>query len=202
MEDHVKTAAKETGFPLIELRAKLDLYGLIDEWNALPNWRQRWCTRILKIEPCLAFLKKNPDATLLVGLRADEEERKGLYSDSVKVRFPLREWGWDVDRVLSYLRRRGVSIPKRTDCALCYAQRTSEWFDLWRNHPERYARGVELEDQTGYTFRNPSKTSWPATLRDLAAAFERGRRPRGREDFDQLDLFDDEDDTACRVCRL
>lgn len=24
------------------------LAGLIKQWNALPNWRQRWCTRVLK----------------------------------------------------------------------------------------------------------------------------------------------------------
>jgi 3'-phosphoadenosine 5'-phosphosulfate sulfotransferase (PAPS reductase)/FAD synthetase len=27
------------------------LVGLVERWNALPNWRQRWCTRMLKIEP-------------------------------------------------------------------------------------------------------------------------------------------------------
>ena len=29
----------------------------IDEFNALPNHRQRWCTRLLKIEPTIAFVR-------------------------------------------------------------------------------------------------------------------------------------------------
>lgn len=37
-----------------------DLEWWIDEYKALPNWRQRWCTRLLKIEPCQAFLKTLP----------------------------------------------------------------------------------------------------------------------------------------------
>ncbi len=63
----------------------------LDEWiedfGALPNWRQRWCTRLLKIEPCLAFLAKLTKPVLYVGLRADEEQRKGIYSENVETVF-------------------------------------------------------------------------------------------------------------------
>src|SRR5438552_9114845 len=34
----------------------------IKEFGALPNWRQRWCTRLLKIEPTIAYLKANQPA--------------------------------------------------------------------------------------------------------------------------------------------
>lgn len=87
------------------------LDSLIAEFGALPNWRQRWCTRRLKIEPCLAFLKARQPATLYVGLRADEEERQGIYSSDVATRFPLREWGWGLPEVRAYLKERGVTIP-------------------------------------------------------------------------------------------
>ena len=33
------------------------LYEWIEHFDALPNWRQRWCTRLLKIQPCLAYIK-------------------------------------------------------------------------------------------------------------------------------------------------
>jgi len=199
MAAHVKTAARETGFELVEIRAKHDLFSLIAEWNALPNHRQRWCTRILKIEPCLAWIKSQVDASLLVGLRADEQERKGIYSNDIATRFPLREWGWGLSEVWGYLNGRGVSIPRRTDCSLCYAQRLSEWYALWRNHPERYQRGVDLETETGHTFRSPSRDSWPASLVEMRKLFEKGRKPQGSENFDQLDLFEF---GACRVCSL
>lgn len=40
---------------------------LIRFYEALPNWRQRWCTRQIKIVPCIAYLKANPGSTLAVG---------------------------------------------------------------------------------------------------------------------------------------
>src|SRR5258708_3747049 len=85
----------------------LTLNGLIKHYGALPNWRQRWCTRQLKIVPCLKFLKGCQPAMLYVGLRADEEAREGIYSPEVEQRFPLREWGWGRAQVRRYLRERG-----------------------------------------------------------------------------------------------
>lgn len=179
------------GKKIVRVRAKLDLNGLISEFGALPNWRQRWCTRILKIEPCLAFLKGLGRATLLVGLRADEEERKGIYGEGVTVRFPLREWGWGIGEVLEFLEKRNIQIPARTDCARCYGQRIREWKALWENHPEIYREAEEQERKTGQTFRSPGRDTWPARLEDLRREFESGRKVRAYGE-----------NKACRVCRL
>ena len=93
----------------------------IDYFDALPNWRQRWCTRLLKIEPCLSFLKSFKTKPLLyVGLRADEPERKGIYSENVETVFPLREWDWGLSEVKTYLNEKKISIPIRTDCSYRY----------------------------------------------------------------------------------
>ena len=170
----------------------------IDDFDALPNWRQRWCTRLLKIEPCLAYLAKLPNPVLYVGLRADEEERKGIYSENVRTVFPLREWGWGLQEVRGYLAEKGVKIPKRTDCARCYGQRLSEWYELWRDHRDLYEDAERQEAKVGNTFRSPGRDSWPASLEDLRAEFESGRKPRGVRD--QVDMFDD--GAACRVCRI
>jgi hypothetical protein len=183
------------GKPLTRVRHKLDLNELIEFYGALPNWRQRWCTRQLKIEPCLAWIRRQPGpVTLCVGLRADEEERKGIYSSDVTTRFPLREWGWGLAEVQSYLAERGVAIPRRTDCARCYGQRLSEWWDLWRQYPDIYEHAAQQEIRTGYTFRSPSRDKWPAGLVELRRKFEEGERPRG--------AGRDDDDASCRVCRL
>jgi len=174
----------------------------IDHFKALPNWRQRWCTRLLKIEPCLAWIRnQGGPVTLYVGLRADEEERKGIYSDDVETAFPLREWGWGVKEVQSYLRERGVKIPKRTDCARCPYQRLPQWWDLWNEHPDIYDHAAQQEQTYGHTFRSPARDSWPADLKGLAEQFSRGRVPSGIDL--NLSLFDDdEEDVACRVCSL
>jgi hypothetical protein len=170
------------------------LKGWIRHYGSLPNWRQRWCTRLLKIEPCLAFLKEHEPCILYVGLRADEEERQGIYSNDVVCRFPLREWGWGLEDVRGYLRERCVRIPRRTDCARCYGQRLEEWRDLWQRHPDLYADAERDEAETGHTFRSPGRDSRPAPLAELKMTFQPV----------MLDLDDDADEQhgACRVCRL
>ena len=174
------------------------LRGLIEHYEALPNWRQRWCTRQLKIEPFAAWLLQHTPAVSYVGLRSDEPARVGGdYSEvpGVEMRYPLREWGWTLADVQRYLDARDVVIPKRTDCALCFFQRIGEWFDLWRDDPAAWAEGERLEALTGHTFRSDGRDSWPAALRDLRAEFERGNVPRLAL---QQDLFAD---LKCRVCR-
>lgn len=177
------------------------LKGLITKQNALPNWRQRWCTRMLKIEPYAAWLlqqKKNYDRIVsYVGLRADEPEREGGdYSDvpGIEMSFPMRDWGWSIHDVRDYLSVRGVTIPKRTDCALCFFQRLIEWWELWHDHPEKWAEGEALEAATGHTFRSPGRDTWPASMVGLRERFETGDIPK--------DTRDRLAEMKCRVCVL
>lgn len=180
------------------------LVPLIRSIGMLPNNRARWCTRKIKIEPCIAWLLKHPGSTLCVGLRADEEEREGLYGPYATYRFPLREYGWGIDDVWGYLNQLGIKVPPRTDCAFCYDQRLSDWYWLWKLHPEVWAFGEQLEAETtahrGYecTFRSPMRDTWPASMKGLREEFEKGRVPRGIDL--QMDL--DKRGDACRVCRL
>lgn len=176
------------------------LEGIIEAEDMIPNFRARFCTRMLKIDPFAAWLmQQRPPVVSYVGIRADEPEREaGDYSNvpGVSMRFPLREWGWNLREVLQYLDERGVAIPRRTDCAWCFYQTLGQWFDLWRDHPEIYARGEEIERARGHTFRSPNRDDWPAPLADLRFAFESGRIPRGADI--QQDLFARQ---QCRVCR-
>jgi len=192
--DHVHATAAAIGSEVVIPKGP-SLSELIDFYDALPNWRQRWCTRQIKIVPCIAWLKAHPGSTLAVGLRADEEEREGLYGSFAKYRYPLREWGWDIRRVRQFLKDAGITVPLRTDCALCYGQRIGEWYLLWRDHRHEYAKGEAYEERTGYTFRSPSRDTWPAPLKLLRLAFESGRRPR-RSRATTVG------EQACRVCSL
>lgn len=189
------------GKPLIRLTAGT-LEGLIEEQNALPSHRMRWCTRRLKIEPTIAYIRANSPAILYVGLRADEEEREGIYGPYVESKFPLREWGWTEQDVLDFLFRRGITIPYRTDCEWCYDQTLGEWRKLWRDNPASFQRAIEYEQKTGHTFRSPTRDTQPAQLIQLRTKFEAGFIPRG--DTDQMSLLDatDAGERKCRVCRL
>jgi 3'-phosphoadenosine 5'-phosphosulfate sulfotransferase (PAPS reductase)/FAD synthetase len=198
---HIDRVVADIGRPMV-IPPNKSLGEWIAKWGALPNTYQRWCTRVIKIEPCAAFLKANSGSTLCVGLRADEEERTGgIYGDSVTYRTPLREWGWTLEDVRSYLDAKGVCVPKRTDCAVCPFQRLGEWHSLWKEEPAAWAEGEAWEAQTGHTFRR-GRNGWPASMAGLAEAFARGKEPQSVAAARQGNLFDDEDDAVCRVCSL
>lgn len=187
------------GKPIKRVQADVDLYGLIERHQMIPNFRARFCTVELKIEPTIAYMQTLPPGSVLyVGLRADEEARQGIFGDDVTCKFPFREWNWKLMDVLNYLSDRGITIPRRTNCAVCYDQRIGEWWDLWRDYPALFADGVAVEQAHGHTFRSDGRDTWPASLAELAAEFEKGRVPRGSTVQGQL--F--EDGARCRVCSL
>ena len=192
------------GKPIIHITGQFSLVGLIAKQGALPNWRQRWCTRMLKIEPYAAWLlqqaKSHNRVVSYVGLRADEEEREaGDYSKLVTVesRFPMREWGWGLNDVWGYLEGKGITIPKRTDCKVCFWQTLGEWWEFWLTDKEGWAQGEALEAFTGHTFRSDSRDTWPASMRGLRERFESGDVPRGAEVNGTLFA-----NMKCRACRL
>lgn len=178
--------------PIKRVRHERSLIGEIEKINMLPNVFARWCTIRLKIEPTIDYFESLPaGSTLYVGLRADEQERKGLYGEDITVRFPMREWNWAEKDVWNYLDSKGICIPKRTDCALCPYQRLGEWRDLYNNYPELYAEGIALEKKIGHTFRSPGRDTWPADLESLAKEFDAGRKLRAYKRNE-----------TCRVCSL
>jgi hypothetical protein len=159
------------------------LGGLIKQQNALPNFRQRWCTRKLKIEPFIAWLLNQLEdgpVVAYVGLRADEPTRVGgVYGQlgDIQTRCPLREWGYGEDEVQAALRERDCRCPNRTDCLVCYHQRIGEWYECWLYHNAAFMEGVQWEAETGHTFRTPGRDSWPSSLKELGEAFAAGRVP-------------------------
>jgi len=176
------------------------LESLMDEQNALPSHRMRWCTRRLKIEPTIAYFQANAPAIQYVGLRTDEDERQGIYGDIVVSDFPMRRWGWGEADVWDYLFRRGVSIPALTNCKWCYDQTLAGWRRLWKNDRQAFLAAVKWEERTGHTFRSPSRDTQPAGLIQLGAKFEAGYIPRG--DTDQMSMFEAPEFRKCRVCSL
>jgi hypothetical protein len=193
MIEHWRNLERILGKPFIRVtNSNVTLNGLIEIQKALPNFRQRWCTRILKIEPTIAWCVKNAPILMHVGLRADEDEREGIYGDLVQSCFPFREWGWGITDVKDYLKRREIEIPRRTDCARCYHQRISEWRDLWRDYRHLYWEAAAQEAKFGHTFRSPGRDTWPSDLVSLAREFSNGRTIRG----------DGKQGEVCRVCSL
>ena len=203
MVEHFGRLREVLGKPIVPLNIH-SLRKICRDEKMLPNFRARFCTRILKIEPFIRLMVAQSPAVAYVGLRADEEWREGaIYGgiEGITQRFPLREWGWGIRQVREYLHRRGISMPARTDCARCYHQRIGEWFELWESHPEIFADAVAQEQEHGHTFRTPGRDTWPTALVDLGDEFSRGRIPKDKQN---LDMFDRvlKRGSSCRVCTL
>lgn len=195
---HWRKLGELLGKSIIPIMHPRGLDGLIEDQNALPNWRQRWCTRMLKIEPFAKYLMSIGEARSYVGLRIDEPEREGgdyLDIPGIEMDFPMRRWGWGLTEVMDYLQFRGVEIPKRTDCLKCFYQRLIEWYEFWRDHKEEWAKAEEQERVTGHTFRSPGRDTWPASLEGLRKEFEAGRVPKETRKGPLQEM-------QCRVCRI
>ena len=195
MKDHMNKMISYFGKDRFIILQPISLVDLINEQQCIPNYRMRFCTRIIKIEPCIEYLKNIDSPVLCVGLRHDEPLRKGLYDEYVTNRYPLREYGFNIRDVYQYLERKNIKIPERTDCAFCYYQRLIDWQRLWDNHPMLYAQAEMLEIRHGHTFRSPSKDNHPASLRELRVEFEKGWIPKYRKKRN-------ESRGGCRVCSM
>lgn len=210
MIDHWLNLNKLLGAKILPVTSGVGLDGLIKKWTALPNSRMRWCTRVLKLEPFYRFLKEIEPVVSYVGLRADEMERQGMDFPEVgrvKIRFPMREWGWGEHDVWNYLDKRGIKIPARTDCARCYHQTLGEWWRLWHDHVEIYGDAEQQEaivsEYRGksLSFRSDTRDSWPADLKSLREKFEAGHVPPRTITTD--DFFQGgRRKTVCRPCSL
>lgn len=182
MEDHWNRLACLLGKPLLKVPGP-SLLDRIKQYKTLPNFRLRYCTREVKIEPFIEYAASLAPAVCYVGIRADEsDDREGTDwngVEGVKQNLPLVRWGWGVSKVREYLRERGVTIPERTDCDCCYHQQLGEWWRLWRDHKNRWDEIEALEEWTGHTLRSEQRDSWPASLKGLRAKFEAGYMPKG-----------------------
>lgn len=206
MVAHWDLMAEMLGAPLTPIGDRT-LMGLCMQQKAIPNHRQRWCTRMIKLEPYYKWLSTLGPVISCVGLRADEESRPGMIFPNVgevEMDFPMRRWGWVIQDVMNFLAFLEVVVPERTDCAVCFWQKLGEWYNLWRLHPDRYARGETIESFVSasrgkaYTFRSAQRDSWPASLSELRREFESGRVPTR-----SLAIMNKHRQIgACRVCTL
>jgi len=161
------------GIEIIKIGAKersdrKDFYYWLKFFNGvLPSPQNRWCTRLLKIQPYIDFLGKHCQETRVfnyAGLRADEN-RSGYRpkSEDVFSKFPFVEDGLILEDVKHILKSSGIGLPEyfswrqRSGCFFCFFQQDSEWCGLREHHPDLFEQACLLEenhaDGRAYTWR-------------------------------------------------
>ncbi len=131
----------------------LDIYR-----GVLPDARTRWCTRMLKIRPFERYMGEAPTC-LYVGIRADEQHRKGYISTkpNVAAQFPFVQDGITRDDVFRILEDSGLGLPdyyrwrSRSGCYFCFFQQRREWVGLLENHPDLFRKAMEYEKEAADT---------------------------------------------------
>jgi len=135
----------------LKLEDKFDHY-LYMHYGMLPSRKIRWCTVQMKIKPFEKFIG-NDEAISYIGIRADEDNRKGYLSTktNIKAVFPFIEDGIKKADVFRILQEFGVGIPEyyqwrsRSGCTFCFYQRKDEWLGLAKYHPDKFKEADKYE---------------------------------------------------------
>jgi len=134
--------------------------------RVLPSHFRRWCTVELKVRPSQKYIEEklnregNGIVNLYVGIRKDEEHRKGillisdLEKEFVRPRYPLIDnhiCKSDVEKILV---ESGINYPSyydyrsRNGCYFCFYQNPIDWLSLYKNHPDLFIKASNYEKFT------------------------------------------------------
>lgn len=151
--EYLAQLEKYLGKPIKRLNPDKDFdWWLKRNGNFLPSQRMRWCTIQLKLQPIAKWIG-DEKAISYVGIRADEDSRKGYQdpSGNIKTVFPFREAGIDKEGVYKILQEAGIGLPKyyewrtRSGCYFCFFQRRMEWIGLYEKHPDLFEKAKAYE---------------------------------------------------------
>jgi hypothetical protein len=92
------------------IRAGKSLADIITEQKILPSPRARYCTRLAKIYPMQDFIGKD-EATIYIGIRADEDRPGAQETKNHTVRYPLKEMGINLPLVYRIVKDKDLMPP-------------------------------------------------------------------------------------------
>ena len=205
--------------PIVRLNPDRPFSHYLHIYRVLPDARTRWCTRKLKIEPFERYVG-NDRVMSYIAIRADEAHRTGYISTKPNIAacYPLIEDGLtatDVGRILEESR---LGLPSfynwrsRSGCYFCFFQQRIEWVGLLENHRDYYRRAQEYESEnsaTGEMFtwvdrESLAELAHPDRVREIKEEFrERESRIKRTPNAALKEVLgQDDDETACTICRL
>lgn len=130
----------------------------------MPNPVARTCTEHLKIKPMESYMRSQLDVkpgeyANITGMRADEPRRvaRGRTRTDVDMRFPLFDAGVTAEMVREFWKAMpfDLELPSSefSNCDLCYLKGAGSLISLIRHEPARADWWIDLEAETGSTFR-------------------------------------------------
>lgn len=114
---------------------------------------QRWKVRpqdyfIRDWKPAQEAWARGERVEKLIGYDADEERRaKDFNDDKFDVSYPLIEWGWTREDCIKAILSYKFDPPGKSACFFCPSSKKAEVSALQKEHPDLYARAVDMEER-------------------------------------------------------
>ncbi len=217
--EYIEKLEAYLGKPIVRLNPERPFHHwLLVYRGVLPDPRNRWCTRKLKIEPFERYVGDDLCYNY-VGIRSDEAQRKGYISTKPNIipRYPFVDDGVTKEDVLRILEESGLGLPEyyrwrsRSGCYFCFFQQKIEWIGLHESHPRLFEKAAGFEKYDPVT---GARFTW-SEGEPLSALLDDERRREIRHNAAKRtalhktartklwDIFADEDDQeGCLVCHL
>jgi 3'-phosphoadenosine 5'-phosphosulfate sulfotransferase (PAPS reductase)/FAD synthetase len=124
-----------------------NLYDYCWHYKMVPSFMFRWCTEKFKVSPQHAYCQ-SPAFTML-GIDAGESHRAKIATDKgFESRYPLIEAGITRDDCKDIIKSNGLPVPMKSGCYICPFQKTVQWKQLRRIHPELFCKAEQLEKRS------------------------------------------------------
>ena len=177
------------GVPVTERSDGRSPWELFEDEKFLGNNRVPLCSRILKREQGLKFIKhemKGIPFILYFGYGREEPRRvqkvSQLYGvQGIKTAFPLFTGDIDRDAAWSWLLTTGIKPPRiyqtlqHANCVGCIRAGRGHWWAVWKHHPVEYERAAKAERDFGHTIISD------ISLDALSTRFREDYKPKSTE---------------------
>ncbi len=155
--------AAHIGLPITEDSDGRNIWQVFQDEGMLGNGRNTPCSRILKQERSLAYLRTHMPAVLYLGFTADEWRRAqrswARYAKrGIEVRFPLVERKITKDQCWTQVAKCWkIALPAmyewadHANCIPCIKGKLAYWGLVAMHHPEAWERAASTEEAFGHT---------------------------------------------------
>lgn len=143
--------------------------------HAIPSRMLRHCTDKWKIKPMNKYIQSHypgEDLTVIIGFAYDEMHRANcsIYKNQ-QAWYPLIEKKMTRRDCIQFIMEQGYPVPPKSGCFYCPFQRINQWKELRSNHPDLWARAIQLEKNgSNYpemTLSNFKRHGKPLTLEEV-----------------------------------
>ena len=155
---HIKNVQKpllaQLDIPFISIKRSPDEL-FWHSYNSGVTPRPPLCSWMFKRDVINRYLKRLGHAQVMIGISLDEESRgyKKSAVSWVENIYPLLELELTRDDCIDAIGRQNLPVPPKSGCWFCPYKRTSQWFDLKRDFPDKFNLALKMEADTGHTLR-------------------------------------------------